>query len=368
MRIVLISLLLIHGIIHLFGFLKAFNLVHFNAIQQNISKPFGLVWLISATLLLITAISILFNFKWFWVIGVVAVLISQGIIIYYWSDAKFGTILNVLILIAILLSSSALNFKSKVISERTEMRKASQKGMSLPIDLEKIHVLPVPVQKWLSKTKATEFLVPETIYLTQELELKMTPKQEKWIKEKADQYFTVAPPAFNWSIDAKMMAILNIVGRDKFVDGKGEMEIRLLSLFPVAHAKDNPKTNQATLQRFLAEMVWFPGAMLGKQISWKELDNLSAEATLTVNKTKASGVFHFTEDGLFHFFEADRFKDQNDDKTSKWIVEALKHEEKNGILLPTELEASWVNENKKWTWLKLKIKDIDYQAKVELTS
>ena len=47
MRIALIILIGIHGIIHLFGFLKAFGISEFNAITQPISKTFGLVWLLT---------------------------------------------------------------------------------------------------------------------------------------------------------------------------------------------------------------------------------------------------------------------------------------------------------------------------------
>jgi hypothetical protein len=47
-----------------------------------------------------------------------------------------------------------------------------------------------------------------------------------------------------------MNSTLNVVGRDKFEDGKGEMIIKLISLIPVANAKNEEKVNQVTLQRY----------------------------------------------------------------------------------------------------------------------
>ena len=35
------------------------------------------------------------------------------------------------------------------------------------------------------------------VFLTQDLQLKFKPGQEKWNKGKAEQYFTIQPPAFN---------------------------------------------------------------------------------------------------------------------------------------------------------------------------
>jgi hypothetical protein len=46
MRIALLILIGIHGIIHLFGFIKAFGISEFNAIAPPISKIFEILWLI----------------------------------------------------------------------------------------------------------------------------------------------------------------------------------------------------------------------------------------------------------------------------------------------------------------------------------
>ena len=46
MRKALVLLIAIHGIIHLFGFFKAFGISEFNAITQPISKTYGVVWLL----------------------------------------------------------------------------------------------------------------------------------------------------------------------------------------------------------------------------------------------------------------------------------------------------------------------------------
>ncbi|MCA1757274.1 MAG: hypothetical protein LC649_07450 [Bacteroidales bacterium] len=46
----------------------------------------------------------------------------------------------------------------------------------------------------------------------------------------AEQYFTTANPAFIWTIDLRMSPFITIRGRDKFVDGRGEMQMKMNSI------------------------------------------------------------------------------------------------------------------------------------------
>jgi hypothetical protein len=115
------------------------------------------------------------------------------------------------------------------------------------------------------------------------------------------------------------------------------------------------------MQRYLAEIVWFPSVALSPNISWKQLCENAAEATMEFKGTKGTGVFYFNESGDFVKFVAMRYKDTNkDSELVQWTVVSKKNENKNGIIIPVELDAKWKIENKDWTWLKLKIKEIKY--------
>lgn len=102
MRIIFVIILLLHGLIHLMGFVKAFNLAEIEALTHPISQTAGLFWLLACFLMLTTAGTYFFEVSWWTVVGIAAVLLSQLLIILSWEDAKFGTIANVIILIAVL--------------------------------------------------------------------------------------------------------------------------------------------------------------------------------------------------------------------------------------------------------------------------
>lgn len=363
MRIALTILIGIHGIIHLFGFFKAFGISEFNAISQPISKTYGIFWFLTFLLFAITVIFKLVHSDYWWLSGFLAVVISQVLIFNYWTDAKFGTVVNVIILLATIIGYSNFNFKHKIIGERITLFENSQLKNQEIVTEKALLDLPPIVQKWLTNSGIIGRQLISNVHLVQELQLKMKPEQTSWNNGTAEQYFTIQPPAFNWNINTEMNSILGVIGRDKFEDGKGEMIIKLLSLIPVANAKNDTKVNQATLQRYLAEIVWFPSASLSQYINWETIDDYSARAIMEYKGTKGSGEFHFDKDGNFEKFVAMRYQDSKDAEPTEWTVTATRTEEINGIKIPVDCEASWELVSGKWTWLKLKITDIQYNVK-----
>src|SRR5690606_37513832 len=100
---------------------------------------------------------------------------------------------------------------------------------------EELKNLPIPVKKWLTNSG---IIGKEKVYfvrLKQKALMKMKPDQENWTKATAQQFFAVETPAFLWKVDMKMMPFIDISGRDLFVDGIGEMLIKLFSVINVVN-------------------------------------------------------------------------------------------------------------------------------------
>ena len=97
------GLLIAHGLIHLMGVVKAYDPGRIGQLSQPVPKPVGWLWLFAAALFLFTAIVLITRQPWWWAPGASAVLLSQGLIIVHWQDAKWGTLANLLLLIVIVL-------------------------------------------------------------------------------------------------------------------------------------------------------------------------------------------------------------------------------------------------------------------------
>jgi hypothetical protein len=159
----------------------------------------------------------------------------------------------------------------------------------------------------------------------------------------------------------QMMPFIDVSGRDKFIEGKGEMLIKILSLIPIVNIGDNEKINTGAIQRYLGEIVWFPAGALSPYITWEKIDDLSARATISYKGIKGSGVFYFNEEGDFIKFSAQRYMGGDDDAVLReWIITANESRILNGIKIPVKCEATWKLESGNWTWLKLEISDLEY--------
>jgi hypothetical protein len=133
MKYLLAIFLLVHGLIHLMGFFKAFQFMEISQLKNEISRPEGLLWLLSALLFLAAIILLLVDAGWWWMIALAALLISQGLVISTWSDAKFGTVANAIVLLAVVAGFGNWQFERKFRKDVEEtFRKAGNPSTTLP--------------------------------------------------------------------------------------------------------------------------------------------------------------------------------------------------------------------------------------------
>jgi hypothetical protein len=101
-----IILIGVHGLIHLLGTAKAFGWGDASPLRVPITPAAGLLWLVAAVLLGATATMLAIGATRWWWLGLAAVVLSQMLIIQSWSDAKFGTLANLIIVIALVIATS----------------------------------------------------------------------------------------------------------------------------------------------------------------------------------------------------------------------------------------------------------------------
>lgn len=229
-------------------------------------------------------------------------------------------------------------------------------------ELRPIAALPGPVQKWLTCAGVSEGTVVSQVFMEQDVKIKLKPGQKHWKVARAEQFTSLDPPEFNWSMKLKVAPFLHIKALDQFSNGKGQMTISFMSIIPLSSIKNNDKVDQASLQRFLAEMVWYPSAARLPYISWESLDDHSAKATMSYGGTTGSGSFHFDQQGKFVQFKAWRYKDSIPEAPLlQWIVTSELSERRDGYTIPVKLSAAWKQDATEWTWLKVAVNKVQYR-------
>ena len=299
------------------------------------------------------------NYNFWPFLALTAVAISQVLIFMAWGDAKFGTIANIIVLMAAIPAIGHFMFSNMVEHEQTALLEQVTRPSGTVIASEDLNHLPPIVQTWLRNSGVPG--KPDVTFarLKQTGEMRTTP-DGKWMSFSAIQYFDTKRPAFNWSTEVKMLPLVHLAGRDKLTDGQGEMIIKLLSLFNVVNEKNNEKINSGTMIRYLGEICWFPAAALSESITWEKIDNNSAKATLIIGHQQVSGIFRFNENGDFICFEADRYYGAGEDAPlERWKVEAAEHSTSDGYRIPTKLSVTWKLPEGDFTWLNLVITDLE---------
>jgi len=170
-------IVIIHSLIHLLGFLKAFQLAEVNQLTQHISKPAGVFWLIALLLLLVSALLFISNNNLWWIPALIGVILSQVLIIMFWTDAKFGTIPNLVILVVAIIAFANWSFNRIVDKEISEMLSGITDKKEILTE-NKISHLPSIVQKWLRNSGAVGKEMIRSVHLKQKGLIKMKPEQE----------------------------------------------------------------------------------------------------------------------------------------------------------------------------------------------
>jgi hypothetical protein len=342
----------LHGLIHLLGAAKGLGWAEVSSLEATISPGAGVAWLAAAVLMMVTTVAYLSNAHWWWIPGVVALAVSQTLIVMSWQAAWAGTTINVLLLIGCVLAYGSWQFQSMV---QGELASLTKDATEVRVSEEDLADLPEPVQRWLQTSGALDKPASETTSLSQTGRLKTEPGGN-WMPVRANQTVSVQPPAFLWTASVEAVPQIHLAGRDKFIDGHGEMLIKLLSLVPVAHSTGN-EIDQGALVRYLSEMVWYPRAATQDYIEWEEVDDHHAEATMQYKGVEGTGVFTFA-DGRPVRFEADRFYDRPNGATKeRWVVEMSKHKELGGLMVPTKAAVTW-KLDPDFTWYELQISSL----------
>lgn len=107
MRLFLALLAVAHGVIHLMGPAKAFGLAELPQLTIPISRPVAVLWLLAAALMIVAAVALYAWPRWWWAAAALAAATSQAVILTSWTDAKYGTIANVILLAAALYGAFA---------------------------------------------------------------------------------------------------------------------------------------------------------------------------------------------------------------------------------------------------------------------
>jgi hypothetical protein len=364
MRIAFLILVIGHGLIHLLGFVKGYGLSEVKDLTQPISKPVGVVWLVAFILFAIVALLFaLKNAQW-WVLGVIAVVVSQVLIMYFWQDAKFGTIANVIILLVTIIGYGTWHFDRSFENEVTNGLKQTASIPDSILTEADIQQLPEPVKKYiryagaLGKPKVTHFKAEFTGKIRKNA-------ASEWMPLTSVQYNFMGASERLFFLDATMKS-LPVAGFHCFKNGTAYMDIRLFSLFKVQYQTGKEMGVSETVTFFNDMCCLAPATLIDKRIKWLETDGDKAKASFTNNGITISAWLYFNDKGeLINFITDDRYAagDNNTFTKRRWSTPLRDYKETGGYNLFGNAETIYRYPEGEFCYATFSLTRVEYNCK-----
>lgn len=223
--------------------------------------------------------------------------------------------------------------------------------------------LPAPVVRYFRMALKDGQSLVHTARVDHKGEFLTSKEGNGWSSFESSQYFSANPPGFVWDATIRMAPLMDVRVRDAYLTGRGSMQARTFAVIPVMDAMGKAELDSGALQRYLAEAIWFPTALLpGGGLTWSVIDNTKALATLSDSGTTVSLEFRFNEKGeITAVFSPGRFREEKGKYIpTPWVVRVWNYEERGGMRIPLEGEVEWQLSSGNMPYWKGKIVDVKY--------
>jgi hypothetical protein len=313
MRWALTVVMVLHGLIHVMGFAKAFGFAALPQLTGSISRPMGVLWLATALVMVGAAFV---PMRWFWVAAPLAPVLSQVVIVSAWRDAKFGTLANALVLLAVIYgfaSEGPFSFRQAYrTAVRHELERTKLSAVVTEADLTS---LPAPVQRYVRLSGAIGLPQVNHLKVTWRGRMRGT-AQDPWMNFEAEQHnFYGAMPSRVFSMRATRGGLpVDVLHR--YVGDAATFQVKVLSLFPMVDARGPALDRAETVTIFNDLCLLVPSRLIDRSITWESLDDRSARAHFTRSAHTVTAELFFNEAGeLTDFRSEDRQRASADGKS-----------------------------------------------------
>lgn len=305
MRWILAIPIVVHGLIHLLGFAKAFGLAEMPELRIPIARPVGLLWLAAAVSMLVTAAAFVVAPRVWWMLAFGAVVVSQVVIVTSWSDARFGTLANLFVLLLAVHGLASQGPWSLAAEYRAAVRERLEPGATVPADVteDDLESVPPPVQRYLWATGAVGEPRVESVRVRWSGRIRSAP-DEAWMPFQAEQYLFTDEPARLFLMGARRTGlpvdVLHVYGH-----GQARMDVRLLSVIPLVQERGEDLDRTETVTVFNDLCLLAPTALLDPGIEWRTIDAHTVHARFTAGGHTVGATLVFGSDGELVDFVSD---------------------------------------------------------------
>lgn len=190
-----------------------------------------------------------------------------------------------------------------------------------------------------------------------------TEKGQKWLDIKGKVFFTTHKPGFIWVGKVKPFLGIPVTASDSYIGEKGEMKVKLLSLFTLSE-ESGEKMDQADLARWVLEAPWYPTALLPREnLEWESIDSSSAKLYFEDGDHTIEASFVFNEVGEITESVTERYWGGDENyKLVEWGGKYDDYRRINGVKVPTNIEVAWHFDSGVHKYANFVVSDLNYNT------
>jgi hypothetical protein len=150
------------------------------------------------------------------------------------------------------------------------------------------------------------------------------------------------------------------MGRDEYLGGRGSIVMKMLALFPVAD-EQGEELGGAGLMRYLNEMMWFPAAYFGANVTIAARDDSSFDVSIVDKGMTATATLFVNDVGEVTNFRARRFN-TGSRSLELWETPITAYGSYDGRLLPRAGSAVWKLPAGDLAYIELEVTSVTYEG------
>ena len=356
---VAIGIVIIHGLIHLMGFVAYWPLAEIAELPYKTvllngrfqinelgMRLFSILWLAAAIGLVAAAIGALTGQSWWFPLMGASVLLSLLVCVLDWDNAFRGAVVD-LVILGVLLLVWGLHIQPQPFAAYPEPT-LMETAVTIPTNL------PTPVARYYQAIMGDEVPVLETAVITARGTVRFM-----GITFPARMRFTHdAGQGYRHYIETTLFGYPLMKVNERYLDGQAKMEL------PVGIIENEPKINMAANLGLWGESIWLPSIFITDQrVRWQAIDDNSAQLIVPFGASEdAFTVFFDPETHLITRMEALRYRDAADTDKILWQLDILAWDTYQGILIPSRSAVTWADEGT--PWLVIELDDVVYNVDV----
>jgi hypothetical protein len=356
--------LVVHGLIHALGFLKAFGFADLPQLG-GVSRSVGLIWLLAAALFLAAAAALFLWPRTWWALGALALALSLMAILPSWKDAKAGVIADAIVLAGVafvVLSTGPASLRAAY--ERDAAELLSRATVPRLLGEQDITRLPPLVQRYLRTTGAIGRPLVRNVQVHMHGRIRSGP-DARWMPLVAEQLNVVDPSSRLFYFEGSMSA-LPVQGFHRYVGSSATMRVKAAALVPVVEASGDEMARSETVTLFNDMCVLAPATLVDPRIDWTTLDGGTVRATFTNAGHTIQADLSFNDAGeLVDFHSDDRSRASDDGRSfarTHWSTPLGAYRSFAGGRLASGGEARWRDADSEFAYIELAFDDVRYNV------